>query len=347
MKAAIYHQYGGDIIIDHVSDPTPSDHGVVIKVRATGVCRSDWYGWMGNDKDITLPHVPGHELAGVVVAIGKDVKNWKGGERVTVPFVGGCGKCPECTSGNHQVCDHQFQPGFTAWGSFAEYVAIDYADVNLVKLPEEMDFTSAASLGCRFITAFRGVVDLGKIIPGQWVSIYGCGGVGLSAIIIAKAYDARVIAVDINETSLEMARNCGADYSINSSTVDNISEEIHRISGRGVHISVDALGHQGVIKDSILSLRKMGRHVQIGLLEKEEVMASVPMDRIIAHELKILGSHGMQAHRYPAIWELMKEEKIDPSLLITDEVNLEKGIGILKSMEHYPPQGIAVITDFS
>ena len=347
MKAAIYQQYGGDIDIRTLPDPSPSENGVVIKVEATGICRSDWYGWMGNDKDIVLPHVPGHELAGEVVAVGKEVKQWKGGERVTVPFVGGCGHCPECGSGNHQVCDNQFQPGFTAWGSFAEYVAVEYADVNLVRLPDKMDYISAASLGCRFITAFRGVVDLGEIKSGQWISIYGCGGVGLSAIMIAKAYDAQVIAIDIDDEALNMAKNCGADYCLNSSKIEEISEGVHHISGRGAHISVDALGHQGIIKDSILSLRKMGRHIQIGLLEKEDVLASVPMDRIIAHELKVLGSHGMQAHRYPAIWELIEKGKINPSLLVTDQVSLQKGIEILQSIDQYPPQGVAVITDFT
>ncbi len=91
---------------------------------------------MGHDPDIRLPHVPGHELAGVIEAVGAGVERWQPGDRVTVPFVGGCGSCPQCASGNHQVCDHQFQPGFTHWGSFAEYVAIQYADINLVRLPE-------------------------------------------------------------------------------------------------------------------------------------------------------------------------------------------------------------------
>jgi alcohol dehydrogenase len=347
MKAAIYHQFGSTIVQDTLPDPSPSPEGVVIKVKATGICRSDWYGWMGNDGDIILPHVPGHELAGEIVAVGRDVKNWKGGERVTVPFVGGCGKCPECHSGNHQVCDHQFQPGFTAWGSFAEYVAIDYADVNLVELPKSMDYVSAASLGCRFITAFRGVVDLGNIEPEQWVAVYGCGGVGLSSIMIAKAYGAHVIAVDINEQSLEMALKCGADYCINSLKVSDVSQEVHQLSRRGAHISIDALGHKGVINQSVYSLRKKGRHIQIGLLEKEDVNVSVPMDRIIAHELKILGSHGMQAHRYPAIWEMIKRGKVNPSQLISNEVNLEEGIEILMSMDHHPPEAVAVITDFS
>ncbi|MCP3664817.1 MAG: alcohol dehydrogenase catalytic domain-containing protein, partial [Gammaproteobacteria bacterium] len=163
MKAVIYHDYETRPVIEKLDDPTPSNNAVVIKVAASGVCRSDWHGWMGHDPDITLPHVPGHELAGTVVAVGRGVKHWKEGSRVTLPFVGGCGSCPECTTGNHQVCANQFQPGFTHWGSFAEYVAIDYADVNLVNLPDSMDFVTAASLGCRFATAFRAVVHQGNV----------------------------------------------------------------------------------------------------------------------------------------------------------------------------------------
>jgi alcohol dehydrogenase len=155
MRAVVFEEFGKTPTVQTVPDPTPTAEGVVIKVEATGLCRSDWHGWMGHDPDIRLPHVPGHELAGVVVAVGRRVGRWRAGDRVTVPFVAACGRCAECASGNHQVCEHQFQPGFTAWGSYAEYVAIDHADTNLVALPENMDFATAASLGCRFVTSLR------------------------------------------------------------------------------------------------------------------------------------------------------------------------------------------------
>ena len=103
-----------------------------------------------------LPHVPGHELAGVVEEVGRDVRRWAVGDRVTVPFVSGCGRCPPCLSGDPQICDDQFQPGFHGWGSFAERVGLRYADTNLVGLPEELDFVTAASLGCRFGTGVQG-----------------------------------------------------------------------------------------------------------------------------------------------------------------------------------------------
>jgi len=144
MKAAVFTQFRAPLTISDVPDPVPPDDGVVLAVDATGICRSDWHGWQGHDTDIRLPHVPGHELAGTIVEVGKDIKNWKRGERVTMPFVAGCGHCAPCLSGNQQVCDHQFQPGFTHWGSFAQYVAIHYADMNLVRLPGDMDSVSAA-----------------------------------------------------------------------------------------------------------------------------------------------------------------------------------------------------------
>ncbi|MGH9946458.1 MAG: alcohol dehydrogenase catalytic domain-containing protein, partial [Pyrinomonadaceae bacterium] len=211
MKAAVYEEFQGTLSIRYVPDPTPSPMDVVLAVKACGICRSDWHGWMGNDPDIKLPHVPGHELAGEVVSIGSDVRNWKIGDRVTLPFVCGCGECEQCVSGNQQICDRQFQPGFTAWGGFAKYVAIEYADTNLVRLPDEIDFVTAASLGCRFATSFRAVVDQGKVAEGQWVALWGCGGVGLSAIMIAAALGARVVAVDIEDNKLEFAKTIGAE----------------------------------------------------------------------------------------------------------------------------------------
>jgi len=136
MKAAIYDKFQGPIEIQNMAAPNPNHHGVVVKVKATGLCRSDWHGWMGHDPDIILPYAPGHELAGTIEETGKDVRNFEIGDRVTVPFVCACGSCDQCKSRNHQVCDHQSQPDFTHWGSFAEYVSLDFADTNLVKIPE-------------------------------------------------------------------------------------------------------------------------------------------------------------------------------------------------------------------
>jgi alcohol dehydrogenase len=346
MRAAVYEQFQTPLSIEEVPDPTPTDDGVVIRVMANGICRSDWHGWMGHDSDVHLPHVPGHELAGVVEAVGKEVSNWKGGERVTVPFAVGCGHCPQCLSGNQQICDNYFQPGFTAWGSFAEYVAIPHADVNLVELPEEIGFVSAASLGCRFITSFRAVVDQGRLKPGEWVVVHGCGGVGLSAIMIASAMGASVIGVDINDEALKLAGELGAAYTLNARNEEHLIRAIHDLSGGGTHLSIDALGSRETCRNSLLSLRKRGRHVQVGLMLAEEQDAVLPMGKVIANELEILGSHGMQAHRYPALLEMIRNGRVDPMKMVTRRVTLAEGMRVLETMGEFRGVGIAVIDEF-
>ena len=259
MRALLYHQFKETPVIDDIQDPVPHQNGVVLEVKSSGLCLSDWHAWMGHDTDITLPHIPGHELSGVVVDMGKKVTSFGVGDRVTLPFVCGCGICTYCKEGNPQVCNHQFQPGFTHWGSFAQYVAINYAEVNLVRIPEAIDFHTAAILGCRFATSFRAVVDQGQIEPGQWISVFGCGGVGLSAIMIARALDARVIAIDLNETKLKFAAELGAEYCLNAEN-DQLVHDIMAITEHGVHVSLDAVGKPDIIQQSMASLRKGGRH---------------------------------------------------------------------------------------
>ena len=346
MKAIVYESFSAPPQLTTVPDPTPENSGVVIQVMATGVCRSDWHGWVGHDPDIHLPHVPGHEFSGVVTAVGKQVNKWKIGDRVTVPFVAGCGHCPECHSGNHQVCDHQFQPGFTHWGSFAEYVSIHQADINLVGLPESLDFTTAASLGCRFVTSFRAVVDQGKTSAGQWVAVHGCGGVGLSAIMIANAIGANVIAIDISDDKLELARSLGAVATVNASKVPDVIEAVMEITRGGAHVSLDALGHPVTCFNSISNLRKRGKHVQVGLMLGEHSTPAIPMSKVIAHELEILGSHGMQAHRYDAMFAMMASGKLAPEKLIGRTITLEQSIDVLMNMDKFEVAGVTVVTEF-
>lgn len=347
MKAIIYEEFAKPLTIQNVPDPVPEGLGVVVRVEATGICRSDWHGWMGHDPDIRLPHVPGHELAGVIVEAGKDVSRWKKGDRVTLPFVCGCGTCSQCVSGNHQVCDRQFQPGFTHWGSFAQYVAIHYADVNLVCLPDGIDFVTAASLGCRFSTAFRAIVVQGEVSSGQWVAVHGCGGVGLSAIMIARALGAHVVAIDIHEEKLDFARSIGAVATVNARDVENIVEAVLDISQGGVHVSLDALGSPETCFNSISNLRKRGKHIQVGLMLADHRHPPVPMDKIIAHELKILGSHGMQAHEYDALLEMIYEGKLRPEKLIGKTIHLEESVRELPNMGSFSRTGVTIINEFN
>ncbi|MGW1895333.1 zinc-dependent alcohol dehydrogenase family protein [Streptomyces sp. NPDC002004] len=340
MHAVVYERFGEPAEVRTVPDPAPAPHGVVIRVEATGLCRSDWHGWRGHDPDIALPHVPGHELAGVVEATGARVTRWRPGARVTVPFVCACGTCAACAAGDQQVCERQTQPGFTHWGSFAEYVALDHADVNLVAVPEDLASGTAAALGCRFATAFRAVVAQGRVAPGEWVAVHGCGGVGLSAVMIAAASGARVVAVDVAPRALELARTFGAVHGVDAAAVDDTAEAVRELTGGGAHLSLDALGSPATCAASVNSLRRRGRHVQVGLLPTDPV---VPLARAIALELELRGSHGMPAHAYPAMLGLVGAGVLRPELLITSTIPLDAAPAALAAMGTAPGAGVTVI----
>ena len=321
--------------------PAPPGDGVVVEVRATGLCRSDWHAWAGHE-ETTFPHVPGHELAGVVVAAGPDVSQWRTGDRVTTPFICGCGSCRWCLQGDAQVCPHQQQPGFTHWGSFAEYVALHAADTNLVAIPEGIEFSAAASLGCRFATAYRALVARAQVRPGEWVTVVGAGGVGLSTVMIAHALGARVIAVDRSPAALQLAGALGAEHTLLADGRD-IPAAAAELTDGGSHVSADAVGSEQTSSDAVLSLRRRGRHVQIGLLPAVAGHPRVPMERVIAWELDLLGSHGMAAADYPGMLALIEQGALSPQRLIERTIGLAEAARRLPGFDQSSAAGVTMI----
>jgi alcohol dehydrogenase len=228
MIGATYLSFNEPInVADDLPIPSPPSDGVVVKIMATGLCRSDWHGWRGHDDDIKhylekhgAPFIPGHEAAGVVVEVGSEVKRIKIGDRVAIPFILSCGKCRECGPDRKRptVCEDQNQPGFTMLGTFAEYCALTRADRNLKIIPEGVSFVEAAALGCRFTTAYRAVLQQGQLCEGEdelskdkTVAVFGCGGLGLSCVAIASAFGAkRILAVDVSNNALLKAKELGA-----------------------------------------------------------------------------------------------------------------------------------------
>jgi D-arabinose 1-dehydrogenase-like Zn-dependent alcohol dehydrogenase len=343
MRAVLFERFGELPELTEVRDPEPSAGGAVLRVEATGLCRSDWHGWVGHDPDIALPHVPGHELAGVVESVGPGVRDWRPGDRVTVPFVNACGSCRPCLEGQHQVCDRQTQPGFTHWGSFADLVAIEHADVNLVRLPDDLDATTAASLGCRFATAYRAVRTQGAVEPGQWVAVHGCGGVGLSAVMVAVEAGASVIAVDVSPAALELAERLGATAVVDASVEPHVAARVRELTEGGAHVSIDALGSATTCVNSVNSLRKRGRHVQVGLLPPQLEAPAIPMWRVIGSELQLLGSHGMAAHDYPSMLGAVSAGRLRPDLLVTRTIALAAAGAALAEMDQQKGPGVTVV----
>lgn len=354
MRATCFDAFGGPLRVDTLPDPVPPPHGVVVRVGATGLCRSDWHGWQGHDPDIrTFPHVPGHELAGTVAAVGRDVTRWREGDRVTVPFVCACGACPPCARGDAQVCDHQTQPGFTHWGSYAEYVALHQADLNLVRLPDDLSFATAAGLGCRFATAFRAVLDQGRVQAGQWVAVFGCGGVGLSAIMIARAVGARPIAVDVSPAALALAQAAGAEWCLDARDAATGQPSIARSrevrgairehTGGGADVALDALGSAATARGALEALRKNGRLVQVGLMAGADANPPFPLHLVIARELEIVGSHGLAAHAYPRLLAMVRDGRLDPGRLVTREIPLDAAPEALATLDRAPHPGVTII----
>jgi alcohol dehydrogenase len=341
MRAVMFTDFGRMPSVRDVPDPVCPPDGAIIRVEATGLCRSDWHGWRGHDPDIRVPHVPGHEFAGTVEAVGEGVRNWTSGERVTVPFVCACGVCEPCVAGDQQVCDNQFQPGFTHWGSFAERVAIGRADVNLVRLPDGLDFVTAASLGCRFATAYRAVVSQGRLRAGEWVAVHGCGGVGLSAVMIAVAAGARVVAVDISEAALAAATALGAEAVVDGSA-DDVVARLIAATGGGAHLSIDALGSTRTSLNSMAGLRKRGRHIQVGLMVGDDARPAIPMDLVISRELEIRGTHGRAAHDNNAMLEKNNDRSLQPGRLVGRTIGLDRAPAALVAMDE--PQVVGGMT---
>jgi alcohol dehydrogenase len=328
MRAVQFSRPGEVPVLVDLPEPRCPDDGVLVRVGATGVCRSDWHAWAGHDP-VALPHVPGHEFAGTVAAVGTDVRTWSVGDRVTVPFVCGCGRCPHCRDGDTHVCPEQTQPGFTGPGSFADLVAVHAADTNLVGLPDGLDLVTAASLGCRLATSYRALVTHGRVGPGDWVAVHGCGGVGLSAVMVAVALGARVVAVDVSAPALERARELGAAETV---SCDDPAAAVREVTGGGAHVSLDAVGSPATAVASVRSLRRRGRHVQVGLLLGEQSTPPLPMDLVVAHELSVHGSHGMPAHQYGDLLDLVTSGRIDPAQLVGRVIGLEEAGRSLAAM---------------
>lgn len=348
MKAAILTQYAAPLSIETVADPDCPRDGVVVRVRACGVCRSDHHAWVGADPDVILPHVMGHEFAGVVQEVGPDCTRFRTGDRVTAPFILGCGHCSDCAAGHATICGSQSVIGFTQWGAFAECVAVQNADFNLVRLPEAVGYAEAAGMGCRVTTAWRGLSDRGALQAGEWVAIHGCGGVGLSAIMLASALSARVVAIDVSDSALEMARQLGAEACIDATRVADVPEAVREVTGGGAHVSVDALGITTTFENALRSLRKLGRHIQIGMPVGPHATVPLPLlDLVYARQLSIHGMRGLGAAGFAQLLDLIVAERLDLSTLVTGRIPLSQVGHALSRMDGRQPAGITVIDDFT
>lgn len=329
MRAVLVEQFGSPPRVADVPEPVCPPDGVVVAVEAAGLCRSDWHAWQGHDEGVVLPHVLGHELAGTVAEVGGLVTSHAVGDRVTTPFVLACGGCEACRRGDQQVCGRQLQPGFTQWGAWAELVALPRAEVNLVRLPDAVPADVACGLGCRFATAYRAVLEVGRVRAGETVVVHGCGGVGLAAVMVAVAEGAHVVAVDPARESRDLASALGAT----ATTPGDLPGTLGASTPDGADLSLDCRGSRDVVAASLACLRARGRHVQVGLLGGADAVPPVDLGLVVARELQVLGSHGLSATSYPALLARVADGTYAPQRLLRDRVDLDGAVRRLVDLD--------------
>ena len=344
MRAVIYDAFGAPPAVRDVPDPAPPAGGAVIRVDATGLCRSDWHGWRGHDPDIrpaarARPRVRRRGRGGR--RRGRRLAARRPGHRAVRLRLRALPPC--LRRATSRSASTRRQPGFTHWGSFAEFVAVEHADVNLVRLPDGIDDAAAASLGCRFATAYRAVVAQGRVRAGEWVAVHGCGGVGLSAVMIAAAAGARVVAVDVIPGALELARAASAPRTRRRAAPTAARGDARTLTGGGAHLSLDALGSRPPAPRRSRACAGAAGTCRSACCRRRRA-AALPMDRVIAYELELLGSHGMPAHAYPEMLALVTSGRLRPGDLVTGTMTLDGAPAALSTMDKTTTAGIRLIT---
>ncbi|WP_254537961.1 zinc-dependent alcohol dehydrogenase family protein [Halomarina litorea] len=353
MRAAVLREYGEPLSVESVPAPAPDPDGVVVEVEACGICRSDWHAWQGHgewaDDRVPLGQILGHEPAGRVVEVGERVETLAPDDRVVVPFNLGDGTCHQCQNGHGNVCSDGNALGFEASvpGAFAERVHVPNAEFNATRLPDGVSTTEAAALGCRYVTAFHALSHRARVAGGDWVAVHSCGGLGLSAVQIASALGASVVAVDIREGPLGMAADLGAKATVLAEEGTDVPGEVRSITDGGAHVSMDALGRAETCRNSVECLRTRGTHLQVGLTtDAERGEVSLPTDSMTRWDVSFLGSRGMPPSRYDELLRMMAAGTLDPAALVTREVGLEDVSDRLAAMSDYDTRGVEVVTEF-
>jgi propanol-preferring alcohol dehydrogenase len=284
MKAAVVEQFKEPLKIKNVEKPTISYGEVLVRIKACGVCHTDLHAAHGDwPVKPKLPLIPGHEGVGIVEEVGPGVTHLKVGDRVGIPWLySACGHCEYCLSGQETLCEHQKNAGYSVDGGYAEYcrAAADY----VVKIPDNLSFEEAAPIFCAGVTTYKALKVTGAK-PGEWVAIYGIGGLGHVAVQYAKAMGLNVVAVDIGDEKLKLAKELGADLVVNPLKEDAAKFMKEKVGG--VHAAVVTAVSKPAFQSAYNSIRRGGACVLVGLPPEE---MPIPIFDTVLNGIKIIGS---------------------------------------------------------
>jgi alcohol dehydrogenase len=361
MRAALLKEFNKPLSIEEVPTPKVGAGEVLLEVKACGICRSDWHLWRGDPSLVAymewsggrLPIIPGHEVAGRVVEVGEGVTNVAPGDVVVAPASSsGDGRtCRFCKEGNSNICEHLWIPGFGTHGCYAQYMKVPAGSVaDLVKVPHTVQPEYAAITGCGFGTAWNALVVKGGVKPGETLLVTGVGGMGQSAVMIALASGAKVIAVDVNPAAAERAKKIGATAAYSHSgdpreLAKLVSEEIVKTYGM-VDAVFDTTGNPDVLSAVLPAVRPQGRVLLAGLMVKGKETWPLASDLVVARELTIQGVLMLASQKYEGIFKLLSEGRINLEHVIYRRISLDEVNDAYHALSEYRSPGRFVITKF-
>lgn len=322
MKAAVFHEPKKPLQIEDLGKPRPKPDEIVVKVAACGVCMTDLhYIDHGVPTFKKPPIVLGHEPSGIVDEVGDDINTFKAGDRVIIPPVFSCGYCKNCREGRENICENMQMMGNNFNGAYAEYVAVRAKDC--INLPEDLPLEESAVIADALSTPYHAVKNRGRVKPGDWVAVFGCGGVGINTVQFAAAAGAQVVAIDIVDKKLELASELGARFTLNPSSTGEkpFLKELRSMTQGGPEIAFEVIGKKSVMELAYRAVRTGGRLVLVGYTHED---VSLNAGRMMYREMEVLGSLGCRPVDYPRIIGMIQTGKIRLKPVVTHRLPLDK-----------------------
>jgi propanol-preferring alcohol dehydrogenase len=318
--------------------PAVGERDVLIRIRAAGICHSDVHYRSGRSSVGTLPQTLGHEIAGVVETTGSQATRFTAGDRVCVHYQGSCGQCTYCSRGHEQFCHEGYMIGKHRDGGYAEYIAVP--ERNVMLLPAEISFEHGAAMMCSSSTSFH-ALHKARLQPGETVAVFGAGGLGMSAIQLARGMGALVVyAVDINPEKLNLAQSYGA-IPINAAASDPVAEIRRLTGGKGVDVALELIGLPLTMRQSVLALGVFGRAVLAGVTDQPfEINGYYDL---IGKEAEVIGCSDHLMQEFPLLLEYGRRGVLDLSQVVTRAIPLDAG-AVNAAMDELEQFGGAVRT---
>ncbi|MBI3669611.1 MAG: zinc-binding dehydrogenase [Acidobacteria bacterium] len=317
MKAAVLHP-GGKLLLSEVPRPEPAAGEILVRVAACGVCHTDLHYIDHGVPTFKSPVILGHEVSGTVAGLGAGVTRFREGDRVLLPAVLTCGVCRACRTGRENICEQMKMLGNHVDGAYAEYVVAPAKDC--FALPAEIPLAEACLIGDAMSTPYHAVKHRARVGLGETVAIFGCGGVGINAVQFAALAGAHVIAVDLDDAKLEIARRFGARDTLNARSVERVDKELKKRTGGGVDIAMEIIGKPETIRTAFDSVRPGGRLCVVGYSAEA---VTLPFAKVMFYEMEVVGSLGCRPADYPELIELVRAGRVQLAPLVTGRYALE------------------------